>query len=155
MLTFMTVQEISNKKHNIKKYIVIKMYFFLKKNHVCIKQEFHVVNNFTVNMLININIFNLEQININVSNKILIINIYNSINVFISINIKSKSIQTLIFNKSLITISMYIVLIINIIDINFKLKLFNNKDFFFESNSLNNLKIYIHIIDADIKNVLI
>ena len=60
-----------------------------------------------------------------------------------------------IFNKNLIIILMYIVLIVNVVDINFKLELFNNRDFFFKSNSLNNLKIYAYIINADIKSILI
>ena len=106
-------------------------------------------------MLININILNSEQMNISISNKTLIINVYNSINIFISINVKNKLIQTSIFNKNLITVLAYTVLTVNIVDINFKLKLFNNRDFFFELNSLNNLKIYTHIIDIDIKSVLI
>ena len=93
--------------------------------------------------------------NISVSNKTLIINICNSINIFISINIKNKLIQTLIFNKSLITVSVYTVLTVNIVNVDFRLKLFNNRNFFFESNSLNNLKIYAHIIDVNTKSVLI
>ena len=31
MSTFMIMQEISNKKHNVRKYVIIKMYFFFRK----------------------------------------------------------------------------------------------------------------------------
>ena len=93
--------------------------------------------------------------NINISNKILIINVCNNIKVLIFINVKSKQIQTLIFSKSLVTISAYIIIAINVVSINVTLELFNNRDFFFESNTLNNLKIYAHIVNTDIKSVLI
>ena len=120
-----------------------------------LNEKLHVVDNLVVNMLININILDLKQMNISINNKTLIIDICDNINIFISINVKNKSIQTLIFSKSLITVSVYTVLAVNVVDIDFRLKLSNNKNFFFESNSLNNLKIYVYIVDIDIKNVLI
>ena len=78
------------------------------KNTALIIKEIHIINDLSVNILFEMNILKSENIVLDLSRNILIINSYNSLEMSISTCIKLTKIDTIIVNKTRKIIVSYI-----------------------------------------------
>ena len=156
MITFLTIRDFDTNQHEISDYAICFMYFEKNKNDisfkVMIRREIHLISHFKINMLINNNVICSENIVIDSTNKKIYID---NCDVIVSIEIRSRNAQTqqrFIHAKKTIILSSRNQLIISIHQLNDEL--FNNRDFFFESNNIDFI-FYVHLIDSFIKTILI
>ena len=154
MTFFIFVRDVDSKKHFLNKYAIIFMYFFeVNKNDKSVKimiiKKIHLINNLKANMLLSIDFIDSEKIDINILNKIVHIDNCEII-VFLKVRIFRVIVQTSIhatkttyvFFRSEIFLSIHHIV------------MSTDRDFFFESNELN-VFLYVHLVDAKSKYILI
>ena len=145
-------------RHFTFEYVIVFIYF-VDKNTIdkeiktCFRREIYIVDNLKANMLIENDIIDSEIFIINLNNKIVRIN---NCDVTISIEIRSFKISTIqlsIHLKKIIIVSIYVELTIFIHRM--KNILFVARDFLFESKIINQLSMYVHLIDAVIETIIV
>lgn len=77
----------------------MSIYLSKRKNIVLIIREIYIINNLSINLLIEIDVFKLKDIVFNLSRDVLIINSYNNFEIFILIYIKFIRVDIIIFSK--------------------------------------------------------
>ena len=132
--------------------------YFTRKNdskkqiRACFRREIHVVDDLKVNILIDIDIIDVENISIDVSNKKTRIKSCNVI-VFIEVRISQRDIlvfKSIHFRKTTMMSSRFEISI----EIHY-LFVSNNRDCFFELKKLSYLIFYAHIIDISINAIIV
>ena len=127
MISFITIRDFEFNKHKISKYVISSLYFSSENVIVILtSREIHIVDDFKINILINMNIIISKQINILAFQSKVKIDNYNVI-VFIKVYIKGRVVVYSIYIKKFIIIFSYIQLAILIYYVNLL-----NRDFFFE-----------------------
>ena len=154
MTSLITVRDLETVKHTTDKYVCCFMFFFEKDKNdhsvfIEIVREIHLIDNLRINFFIDNDILEFEFIDIFTSINTAIIK---SCDVIVSIVIKFKSSrQTRVIHAissqkvsshSKLTISIYKIMI-------------SKRDYIFESKKIINLAVYAHIIDNEIKAILI
>ena len=77
MFILIIVKDINNKKHNVNKYVKIKIYLSNKNDVIIlIKRELYIVDNLTIKTFIKINIIKFKNIILNLEYNIIKINVY-------------------------------------------------------------------------------
>ena len=84
MFFLIIIRELNINTYNISEYIKLYIYLFDKNDIILIKREFHIVENFTIKALIDINIIKLKRIILNMRKNIIIIDFYQNIEIFIT-----------------------------------------------------------------------
>ena len=157
------VREIENVFHKCSIYVLLNIYFDDLFRIVSIKEhlhkKIHVIKNLKCKILLDIDILNAKQINIDLINKVMIISTCQNLVVIIKIvsksNVRIKRIvhvkKIIIFDKTIIKMSIYL-----------KKKLFDDRDYFFESNQTELTVVlkkiegfYIHICNCNVDFVQI
>ena len=154
MTFFITVRDLKTVKHTIDKYVCCFMYFFEKNKDdhsvfVEIVREIHLVDNLKINFLINNDILESKLIDISISiNTAIIENCY----VIVSIVVKFKSSrQTRVIHAIRSQrVSSHFKLTMSIHKI-----IVSKRDYIFEFKKIKNLAVYAHVIDNEIKTILI
>ena len=96
----MIIKNIDVNMHNANEYIKLQIYLFNKNDIIKIKRKFHIVDNFIIKTLININIIKSKNMIFDIKKNIIIIELYKNIQIFfISINQRSL-IRIMIFNNN-------------------------------------------------------
>ena len=154
MTSLITVRDLETVKHTTDKYVCCLMYFFEKDKDdhsvlVEIVREIHLVDNLKINLLIDNDILESELIDIFTFINTAIIE---SCDVIVSIVVKFKSSrQTRVIHAIRSQrISSHFKLTISIHKI-----MISKRDYIFESKEIKNLAVYAHIIDNNIKTILI
>ena len=134
MFTLIIIKGIDNKKHNVNKYIKIKMYLSNKNDVIAlIKREFHIIDNLIIKAFIKINIIKFKNIILNLKHNIIKINVYQNHEIFIIVTIRKSRINIIIYNKKRINILSHSNIVILIIEFNkTRLMLSKNRDLFFK-----------------------
>ena len=156
--TFITMRDIDVNMHNVNEYIKLQIYLFNINDIVKVKREFHIVDNLAVKALIDINIMKSKSMILDIKKNVIIIELYKNIQIFfIFINHRSLTRVTIFNNNKMkITISSHFNITISIVDLKCRsFKLSNNRDFLFESQKLDTLSVYIHIVDHSISKVFV
>ena len=156
MITFLTIRDFDTNQHEISDYAICFMYFEENKDDISfkamIRREIHLISHFKINMLIDNDVICFENIVIDSTNKKVYID---NCDVIVSIEIRSRDAQTqqrFIHARKTITLSSRNQLIISVHQLNDEL--FDDRDFFFESNDIDFI-LYAHLIDFFIKTILI
>ena len=152
MTIFITVQNLNAQKHSTDKYAIAFMYFAdiddkKRKVKTLIIKEIHLIDNLKTNMLIDNDILKSEFIDISTFTKSAYVDNC-EITIFIWMQVKTFSTRSVCAMKSIV-ISSLTELTISI----HKIDAFNN-DYIFEFDQAN-FFIYAHVINANIKVVLI
>ena len=152
MTIFITVQDLNAQKHSTDKYAIASMYFAdiddkKRKVKTLITKKIHLIDNFKTNMLINNDILKSELIDISTFTKSAYVDSC-EVTILIRMQIKTFSTRSVCAMKSIV-ISSLTELTISI----HKIDAFNN-DYIFEFDQAN-FFIYAHVINANIKVVLI
>ena len=158
MSTFITMRDINVNIYNVNEYIRLQMYLFDINNIAKVKREFYVVDNFAIKALIDINIIKSESIILDIKKNVIIIDLYKNIQISLIFINHRPLIRITIFNnnKTKLTIFSHFDMIISIIDLKCRsLKLLSDRDFLFESQKLDILLIYAHIIDYNISKIFV
>ena len=165
MSVSINVRDIDNALHECITYVMLNVFLDGTSQIVSIRKqlhkEFHVVKNFKCKILLKMNILNVEQMNINLINKIMTISICKNLVVSIRITFKSNvRIRKIVHSKKKIIISVKSV--VKISTYLKKKKFFDNKNYFFESNQTNFTiafekieDFYTHICDCNFSFVQI
>ena len=159
------VRDIENALHECITYVILNIFLnesfetTLIREHI--HRKFHIVKNLKCKIFLRMNILNAKQMKINLFNKIMMIFICKNLIISIRIALKpnaqirrvmhSKN-EIVIFVKSVIKMSTYLK----------KKKLFENRNYLFESNQTNFVVVlkkienfYIHICDCNLSFVQI
>ena len=155
---FFSVRELNINRHFTFEYIIVFIYFVDKytndkKIKICFRRETHIIDDLKTNMLIENDIIDLKNFIINLNNKIIRIN---NCDVIVSIEIQLFKISTIhlsIYLKKIIIVSIHVELTIFIHRM--KNILFVVCDFWFESKIINQLLMYVHLIDTIIGTVIV
>ena len=128
------IKGIKSKRHNTSKYVRFKIYLFNKIDIVILmKREFHVIDNLTIKVFIKINIIKPKIITIDLENKIIRIDIYKELEIFIIVfNREESRTSIIIYNNKKIVISSYINIVVLISRLKNRLKLSKNRNFIFK-----------------------
>ena len=150
------MRDLITSQHQNSNYAIVSMYFVDVKNDnsikVLIRREVHSIDNLKVNMFIDNDVIVSESVVLDLVKKQTLID---NCDVIITLDVRSRvnhAQQRFIHVKKIIVLSsrnQMIILIHHLVD-----ELFVNRDFLFESDE-SNLILYVHIIDVDIKVVLI
>ena len=150
------MRDLNTSQHQNSNYVIVSMYFVDVKNDnsvkTLIRREIHLVNNLKINMFIDNDVIVSESVVLDLVKKQTLID---SCDVIIAFDVRSRvnhAQQRSIHVKKIIVLSsrnQMIILIHHFVD-----ELFVNRDFLFESDE-SNLILYVHIVDVDIKIVLI
>ena len=158
MSTFMTMRGINVNMYNVNEYVKLQMYFFDKNGIVRVEKEFYIVDNLVIKAFIDINIIKSKDMILDIKKDVIIIELYKNIQIFfIFVNHRSLTRITIFNNnKTKMTIPSHFNIIISIIDLKCRsLKLSSDRDFLFESQKLDTLSIYAHIVDYNISKVFV
>ena len=158
IIIFFSVRELNINRYFIFEYVIVFIYFVDKntvdkKIKTCFRREIHIVDDLKTNMLIENDIIDSKNFIINLNNKTVRIN---NCDVIVSIEIRSLKISTIqlsIHLKKIIIVSIHAELTIFIYCM--KSILFVVRDFLFESKVINQLSIYVHLIDAIIETIIV
>ena len=152
MITFITVRSLEAQRHTTNKYVI--SFIFLSETNsekrrvrVMIIKEIHLIDNFKFNLLIDSDILKSEKIDIvafidtaYIENCDVIV----SIRIYAKFSFQIRSVHIIksivISSRSKMSVSIYTISI-------------SNKDYIFESDQTN-FAIYTHVIDAQIKIIL-
>ena len=158
MSTPITIKGIDVNMHNVNEYIRLQMYLSDKNDITKIKREFHIVDDLAIKTLIDIDIIKPKNMILDIKKDVIIIDSYKNIQIsFIFINHRSL-IRVTIFNnnKTKMMISSHFNMTVSITGPKCRpLKLLYNRDFLFESQKLDILLIYAHIVDYNISKVFV
>ena len=136
MIILLLIKEVDNKIIHINEYIIISIYIrntfnnLIKTIYFIIK--IYIINNFKINILIDINIITSKKMLMNLNTKILILTKYQELQAFLNVVIKLNSYfkRTIRFKSAIIIISNIIIKMFII----YNNKIFNDKNFLFESD---------------------
>ena len=156
MITSLTMRDLNISQHQNSNYAIVSMYFVDVKNDnsvkTLIRREVHLVNNLKINMFIDNDVIVSENVVLDLIKKQALID---NCDVIIALDVRSRVNhvqQRSIHVKKIIVLSsrsQMIIFIYHLVD-----ELFVNRDFLFEFDE-SNLILYVHIVDVDIKVVLI
>ena len=148
-----TVRELNIQKHSSDKYVIASMYFSSVNDidrfvQIMIIREIHLIDNLKINLLIENDILSSKLIDISTSTNSAYIE---SCEITVSIRLRSKfssQVKFVHITKIIIVSSQTeIAVSVHIISV-------SDRDYIFESDQIN-FAIYAHIINADIKIILI
>ena len=88
--TVMNIKGINNKKYNVSEYIRLKLFFYKLADIALIEREFHIVDDLTITVLIDIDIIKLKRITLDFGNNAAIFEYYNNISISIEVHSYSK-----------------------------------------------------------------
>ena len=113
------------------------------------RREIHLVDNLKTNMLIDNDIIDFEDFDINMTKRETIIE---SIDVIISLKVRSlkSAIHKSVHLKKTIVVSSHVAIVISVHHVDLSI----TRDFLFESNDELNLIMYVHLVDSDIRCVM-
>ena len=155
MISFLKIRELDINRHETWKYAIcdIRLSNIIKDDKLVVallRREIYLMNNLKINMLIDNDIIDFEDFDINMIKRQIIIE---SIDVIISLKIRSlkSAIQKSIHLKKIIVVSSHAAMIVAVHHADLSI----TRDFLFESNDDLNFIMYVHLIDVDIKCVLI
>ena len=164
MFVSVNVRDINNVLHECIIYVMLNIFlndiFQVAPTREQLHKKFHIMKNFKCKILLEMNILNAKQININFFNKIMMISTCKNLVILIRIIFKSNvRIKKIMHFKKKITISVKSVVKIPTY---LKKKIFDNRNYFFESNQTNFTvafekieNFYIHICDCNLSFVQI
>ena len=156
MSTIINIRRLNIKQHNVSEYVRLFIYLSESKDTALIIKEVHIINDLSVNVLLEMNILKLENIVLDLSRNMLIINSYNSLKMSISTCIKLTKIDTIIVSKTRKVIASHIDMKISIQTRRKSLRQLSvDRDFIFEPAQHDSLSICTHIVDHTMSNILI
>ena len=157
MFISMIVKGIDNKKHSVSEYVKIKIYLSNKNGVIAlIKRELYIVDDLIIKAFIEIDIIKLKDIVLNLKHDIIRIDAYQNHEVPIIIIIGGSRINVIIYNKKRINILSYSNVVVPMIGFSkTRLMLSKDRDFLFESQTLNTFSAYAHIIDHILSTVFV
>ncbi len=97
--TTIKVRGLGSSKYNTTEYIIVSIYIPSKDGITLIIKELYIINNLLIKVLININIIKLKGIIINIGKNIVIIILYNALEVLVTIKTKGIKTNTLVISK--------------------------------------------------------
>ena len=164
-----SVRDIENSIHNINEYVVIPCFIGKKlsnnSNHL-IKfiMKIHLIDDFKANILISTDVMKSQKMNLFFVNNILIIDVCKNLKISIDTIVKTN------FNNRRIIRARHVIIIFSHITVEIVViyqnidkqqsRLFNNRDYFFESQCLKQIELneddemFVHIIDVSMFKVL-
>lgn len=155
MTSSLKVRDIDVSTHETKKYIDIFIYLSSRNDSnkmTCIKREMHIVENLKAKMLIEIDILRLEDITLNVSNKLTRIDSCENMKVALKIHQRDSFVRRTI-------ISRFVEIISSEEQTKIKIAMFKSlskdRDFIFESSSNVDVSLYAHLVDAYTTEILV
>lgn len=127
------MKEIDSKTHDIFEYCVLNLYFrdlSIDQSKIThIREEFHLVNDLDVNILIEINIISSKKCILNFKSKSMIFLFCDNIQVFITIIHTNQSMNCSVFVAQKTVVSFHINMVVSI---KIREKLFSNRDYIFD-----------------------
>ena len=154
----MIVKGIDVNMYDVSEYVRLQMYLFDKNGIIKVKREFHIVDDLVVKALIDINIMKSKGMILDIEKNVIIIDLCKNIQIlFIFINHRSQ-IRVTIFNnnKTKMIIPSHFNMTVSVVDLKCRsLKLLCDRDFLFESQKLDTLSIYVHIINHNMLKVFV
>lgn len=134
MFILIIVKDINSKKHNVNKYIKIKIYLSNKNDVITlIKRKLHIVDNLTIKTLIEINIIKFKNIILDLEYNIIKIDVYQNYEIFIIITTQKSRINIIIYNKKRIIIFSHLNVVVLMFKFNkTRLMLLKNRDLLFK-----------------------
>ena len=154
MITSITIRDLKAEKHQINKYAIVSLYFEDKDAFdivvkAIVTRKIHLVKNFKVNLLIRNDIFESKLIDISIFiNTAYIDNC--DITISIIINVRSRSQHMLIHALKTTTIFVEIECVLQIHN-----TVLSERNYLFEAITKVNFFIYAHMINSQIKFILI
>ena len=154
MIFSISVRDVKAKKHQSNEYVIVFIYIFDRdKNENVVKimiiKKIHLIDNFKINMLFEIDLIESKKIDISVFNKTTYID---NCDVIASLKIKTSRIvvRTSMYAWKIIVVSSYLKITLSI----HYIIISTDKNYIFESNELN-VFFYAHLIDVNFKHILI
>ena len=84
--TVINIKGINNKKYNVSEYIRLKLFFYELADIALIEREFHIVDDLTITVLIDIDIIKLKRITLDFGNNTAIFGYYNNTSISIEVH---------------------------------------------------------------------
>ena len=154
MISSFQIRDLNINRHESWKYIICDIHMFDTKNDQKItslfKREIHLVDNLKVNMLLNNDIIEFKDFVIDMIKRHAIID---NIDIIISLKVRflKLTIQRFIHLKKITIISSHVELIVDVHHVELSI----TRDFLFESNDNFNFILYVHLVDAFIKFIIV
>lgn len=97
IISSLKIRKIKTKMHKSSDYVIMELLFskVIKKGSTitCLTTEFHLINNFKINILIDMNVIKSKDIVLNCDKRFMIISTCDDIKVFISVQKKKVSVD--------------------------------------------------------------
>ena len=155
MSTLMTVKGIGSRKHNASEYVKLKMYLSDKNGTAVIERELHIVDDLTVRALIDIDIMKPERIVVDLGNDFMKVGACQDIEVPIVAVAKGAPISRTVYSSKRVIIPAQSNVAVPISGSGKALDLPDDRDLLFESQTLDALSVYAHIVDHEVFKVFV